>query len=63
VVVAPDEPDLRTMYQVLLDRPEGVRMARRQVRTVWLPADPASRPGPRLVDALEALVRAREEAP
>lgn len=63
VVVAPDEPDLRTMYHALLDRPEGRRLAGRQVRTLWLPADPASRPGPRLVDALEALVQAREATP
>jgi len=63
VVVAPDEADLRTMLRALLERPEGRRLADHSVRTIWLPADPASRPGPRLVDALEALVRAREATP
>jgi hypothetical protein len=33
------------------------------VRVIWLPADPASRPGPRLPLALEALVAAREADP
>jgi len=59
VVVAPDEPPLRAMFQSLLGRAEGARLARGAVEVIWLPADPASRPGPRLVDALEALVEAR----
>lgn len=59
VVVAPDEPPLRDMFRSLLDRAEGGRLARGAVQIIWLPADPASRPGPRLVEALEALVEAR----
>lgn len=59
VVVAPDEPPLRAMFDSIRKRPEGSRLARGRVRVVWLPADPASRPGPRLVAALEALVAAR----
>lgn len=59
VVVAPDEPPLRDLFRSLLDRAEGGRLARGTVQVIWLPADPASRPGPRLVEALEALVEAR----
>lgn len=63
LVVAPDEPSLRTMYAAVEGRAEGVRIARGAARVIWLPADPASRPGPRLVEALESLVRAREASP
>lgn len=62
VVVVPDEPDLRTAYRMLLATPEGKLLASGRVEVIWLPADPASRPGPRLVEALEALVAARVNA-
>jgi iron complex transport system substrate-binding protein len=60
VIVAPDETDLRNGFAGVLDSSSGARLASGAVRVVWLPADPASRPGPRLPDALEALVAARE---
>lgn len=60
VVVVPDEQPLRTMFEAVLARPEGRRLVRGAVEVVWLPADPASRPGPRLVAALEALIAARK---
>ena len=60
VVVAADEPDLR-------DGLERSRLAGRarsgSVGMHWLPAAPASRPGPRLPEALEALLAAREANP
>jgi ABC-type Fe3+-hydroxamate transport system substrate-binding protein len=60
VVVAADEPDLR-------DGLERSRLAGRarsgSVGIHWLPAAPASRPGPRLAEALDALVAAREANP
>ena len=59
VVVAADEPPLRDLYRSLSTRAEERRLARGTVQVIWLPADPASRPGPRLVEALEALVEAR----
>jgi iron complex transport system substrate-binding protein len=59
VVVAPDEPDVRAGFGVVLARPEGFRMARGEARVIWLPADQASRPGPRLVDAMERLLADR----
>jgi iron complex transport system substrate-binding protein len=63
VVVAPDERDLRAAYQRLVATLPGRRLAAGEVRVIWLPADPASRPGPRLPLALEALVAAREANP
>jgi len=63
VVVSADEPDVRAGFATVLGRPVGHRLAAGEVRALWLPADPFSRPGPRLVDALDALVAAREEKP
>ncbi len=60
VIVAADEPDLRAGFARTEAAPAGARIARGEVRVIWLPADPASRPGPRLPLALEALVAARE---
>lgn len=62
IVVAPDEDDLRTAHRGLLAKPEGSHLASGRVEVIWLPADPASRPGPRLVEALETLVAARANA-
>ncbi len=59
-VVAPDEKDLRDGLARVVRSAAGARLASGAVRILWLPADPASRPGPRLIDALEALVAARE---
>lgn len=63
LVVAPDEQDGVALFRHLLTTPAGSRLARDPSRVVWLPADPANRPGPRLPLALEALVSARELAP
>lgn len=63
VVVAPDERDLREGYRTIVGSPAGQRVASGAVEVIWLPADPASRPGPRLPEALEALVAAREAHP
>jgi ABC-type hemin transport system substrate-binding protein len=60
VVVAADEPDLRAGFARVAGTAAGARIASGAVRVIWLPADPASRPGPRLPQALEALVAARE---
>ncbi len=60
VVVAADEPDLRAGFARVVGTAAGTRIASGAVRVIWLPADPASRPGPRLPQALEALVAARE---
>ncbi len=62
IVVAPDEPDIRAGFREVILTPAGRRLASGAVPVVWLPADPASRPGPRLPEALEALVAAREAA-
>jgi cobalamin transport system substrate-binding protein len=59
VVVAPDEPDLREGFERILASPAGSRLAAGKVRVIWLPADLADRPGPRLPAALKALVTAR----
>ena len=63
VVAAPDERDLREGYRTLTGSPAGQRLASGALELIWLPADPASRPGPRLPEALEALVTAREAHP
>lgn len=63
VVVTPDEVAGRTLFDEVLTRPVGLRIERGAIRVAWLPADPASRPGPRLPEALEALVTAREANP
>ena len=59
VVVAPDEKDLRDGFARIVRSPAGERLASGAVQVLWLPADQASRPGPRLPEALEALVAAR----
>jgi len=59
VIVAPDEPDLRAGFARLTASPFGARLAAGTPRVIWLPADLADRPGPRLPAALEALVTAR----
>jgi len=59
VVVAPDEPDLREGFARITASPAGSRLAAGDLKVIWLPADLADRPGPRLPAALEALVSAR----
>jgi iron complex transport system substrate-binding protein len=63
LVVAPDEPDVRATFDTLRARPVASRLRAGATRLLWVPADLANRPGPRLVDALEALVSAREASP
>jgi len=63
VIVAPDEPDVRATYDAVCTRPVAGRLRAGTTRVLWIPADLANRPGPRLVDALEALVSAREASP
>ncbi|MGE5235679.1 MAG: ABC transporter substrate-binding protein [Acidobacteriota bacterium] len=63
VVVAPDEPDVRAGYDRVAAGVAGRRLTAGAVTVIWLPADPASRPGPRLVDAIDALLAAREARP
>jgi iron complex transport system substrate-binding protein len=63
VVVAPDEPDVRATFETMRRRPVADRLRGGRMRLIWLPADLANRPGPRLVDALEHLVREREAMP
>lgn len=63
VAVSPDEPDIRAGWERFAASAAGYRLASGDLQVVWLPADPASRPGPRLPDALEALVAAREAQP
>ncbi|MFZ5786495.1 MAG: ABC transporter substrate-binding protein [Acidobacteriota bacterium] len=59
-VVSPDEPDVRAGWERFATSAAGTRLAAGDVQVLWLPADPASRPGPRMPEALEALVAARE---
>lgn len=59
VVVAPDDEDSRTGFTRVAAAPVGRRLGSGRVALLWLPADPASRPGPRLADALEELVEKR----
>lgn len=63
VVVSPDEPDVRATFARVAGGAAGARLARGAARVIWLPSDPASRPGPRLPEAYLALVAARERAP
>ncbi len=63
VVVSPDEPDARALFARVVATAAGTRLARGAARVIWLPADPASRPGPRLPEAFVALVAERERAP
>ena len=63
IVVAPDEPDVRATFAAVSARPVAGRLRSGDTRVIWLPANAVSRPGPRLVDALELLVAAREAAP
>ncbi len=60
VIVSPDEPDARAMFARVAATAAGARLSRGAARVIWLPADPASRPGPRLPDAYAALVAERE---
>lgn len=60
VVVAADERDL---HDGLARSRLAGRVRSGSVRLHWLPAAPASRPGPRLPEALEALAAAREANP
>jgi iron complex transport system substrate-binding protein len=62
VVVVPDEHDLRQGFERVLALPAGARLASGALQVIWLPADLANRPGPRLPAALEKLVAAREAA-
>jgi iron complex transport system substrate-binding protein len=62
-VVAPDEPVVRQGFARVLHSPAGRRLASGRVALIWLPADLANRPGPRLPRALELLVAARQERP
>jgi iron complex transport system substrate-binding protein len=62
VAVVPDERDLREGFARAVGSPAGARLASGAVRVIWLAADIANRPGPRLPAALEALVAAREAA-
>jgi iron complex transport system substrate-binding protein len=63
VVVVPDERDLREGFARITASPAGAALASRLVRVIWLPAELANRPGPRLPGALEALIAAREANP
>jgi iron complex transport system substrate-binding protein len=62
VAVVPDECDLREGFARTVGSPAGARLASGAVGVIWLAADIANRPGPRLPAALEALVAAREAA-
>jgi len=62
-VVTPDEPDVRATFAAMSARPVAARVRSGAVRVIWLPANTVSRPGPRLVDALEQLAAAREASP
>ncbi len=59
VVVVPDESDMRGGLARLAGDPVGRRLVSGDVAVLWLAADPASRPGPRLAAALEQLVEMR----
>ena len=63
VAVVPDEPDLREGFARVSGSAAGAALASGSVQTIWLPADLANRPGPRLPGALEALIAAREANP
>lgn len=59
VIVIPDEDELRVGFQQVTKSAAGRRLRSGDVATLWLPADPASRPGPRLANALAHLVASR----
>ena len=63
ILVTPDEPDARATFAAVSARPLAERIRSGALRVIWLPADLVSRPGPRLADALELLVAARESDP
>jgi len=63
VAVVPDERDLREGFARITGSAAGAALASGLVRVIWLPADLANRPGPRLPGALEALIAAREANP
>ncbi len=58
-VVVPDEPEMRTAFARLAEKPMSRRLLSGGTAMLWLAADPASRAGPRLAEALEQLVDAR----
>jgi iron complex transport system substrate-binding protein len=60
VVVVPNEHDLREGFERAIASPAGAKLASGALQVIWLPADLANRPGPRLPAALEELVAARE---
>jgi len=60
VAVVPDERDLREGFVRTTGSVAGATLASGAVHVIWLPADLANRPGPRLPAALEVLVAARE---
>jgi len=59
VVVSPDEADARALHRRIVDTAVGARLRSGAVRVLWVPADLANRPGPRLIDGLEALIGLR----
>ncbi len=61
-IVVPDEEDLRTGFAQMAREAIGRRLNSGTVAVLWLAADPASRPGPRVVEALEQLVEMRSLA-
>ncbi len=63
LVVAPRDPSGVALHAALVARPAGRRLASGSLPVIWLPADPASRPGPRWPIALETLLSAREARP
>ncbi|OFV82423.1 MAG: hypothetical protein A2Y78_08120 [Acidobacteria bacterium RBG_13_68_16] len=63
VAVVPAERDLREGFARMTGSAAGAALASAAVRVIWLPADLANRPGPRLPGALEALIAAREANP
>jgi len=61
-LVVPDEAEMRAAFSRLAQDAIGRRLTSDAVAVLWLAADPASRPGPRLVEALEQLVELRSRA-
>lgn len=59
LLIAPDDPDIRAGLRHLSEQPAGRRLRSGDLPVLWLAADPASRPGPRLLEALEQLVDLR----
>lgn len=59
LLVAPDEVETRIGFRSLAGKPVGRRLRSGNVPMLWVAADAASRPGPRLAEALEHLVEMR----